>query len=125
MSKSISNTRYSDQELKEFEALIIRKIKEAEESYEQLKDSLESSYENSAGRSVNLDEFTDYAEKEYLMAMMSRQRKHIYNLGKAIDRIRNKSYGVCQTTGQLIDKRRLMLVPHTTHSVEGKSASQR
>ena len=38
----------------------------------------------------------------------------------ALVRIKNKSYGICTVTGELIDKQRLMLVPHATKSVKAK-----
>ena len=39
-------------------------------------------------------------------------------------RIRNKTYGVCRVTGKLINKKRLMLVPHATLSIEAKNQQQ-
>ena len=36
-------------------------------------------------------------------------------------RIENKSYGICRETGKLIQKGRLLLVPHATLSVEAKN----
>ena len=39
-------------------------------------------------------------------------------------RIENKTYGICRVTGKLIPKERLMAVPHTTLSVEGKEIEQ-
>jgi RNA polymerase-binding transcription factor DksA len=43
-------------------------------------------------------------------------------LENALLRIRNKTYGICAITGQLINKRRLLLVPHATKSVEAKQS---
>ena len=42
------------------------------------------------------------------------------NFENALLRVKNKSYGVCNITGQLIRKERLLLVPHATKSVAGK-----
>jgi len=36
-------------------------------------------------------------------------------------RINNGTYGICKTTGKLIPKERLKLVPHTTQTVEAKT----
>jgi hypothetical protein len=49
-----------------------------------------------------------------------RKQQYVNNLENALIRIKNKTYGVCSITGQLIDKKRLMLVPHATKSVEAK-----
>ena len=56
--------------------------------------------------------------------MMTRQRRYIDNLESALTRIKNRSYGICRVTGKLIDKRRLLAVPHATTSIEGKNMEQ-
>jgi DnaK suppressor protein len=108
--------RYSEAELKEFEALIIKKLKEAKESLMQLRDSLQSSND----QTYDINDYSDSAEKEHLLSLIARQERHIFHLEAALHRISNKTFGICQKTGKLIDKRRLLIVPHTTHSVEAK-----
>ena len=56
--------------------------------------------------------------------MANHQRKYIQDLENALIRINNKSYGICVTTGELIDKKRLMAVPTTTKSVTAKTQSE-
>ena len=58
---------------------------------------------------------------ELLNNMLARQQQFIQNLEAASNRIQNKTYGICSVTGQLIDKKRLMLVPHATKSMEAKT----
>ena len=50
-----------------------------------------------------------------------RQEKFIRDLKTALIRIENKTYGICRVTGKLISKKRLMLVPHATLSIEAKN----
>ena len=45
----------------------------------------------------------------------------IRDLKNALIRIENKTYGVCRVTGKLIQKQRLILVPHATLSIEAKN----
>jgi DnaK suppressor protein len=52
--------------------------------------------------------------------LAARQKKFIQNLEAALARIQNKTYGVCRETGKLIQKERLMAVPHATLSMEAK-----
>jgi len=49
-----------------------------------------------------------------------RQEKFIRDLKNALQRIENKTYGVCRVLGKLIQKERLKLVPHATLSIEAK-----
>ena len=54
--------------------------------------------------------------------MAQRQAKFILNLEMALVRIKNKTYGICKTTGKLIPRERLLRVPHATECIEAKEA---
>ncbi|MBL4587573.1 MAG: TraR/DksA C4-type zinc finger protein, partial [Flavobacteriales bacterium] len=60
--------------------------------------------------------------KEEINQLAARQQKFIQSLGNALIRIANGSYGVCRSTGKLIAKERLRIVPHATLSIEAKNA---
>ena len=119
-------TRYSDEDLKEFKQLLEDKFEKAKSQYLSLKEQLKDITEN------NNDDFakdiTDFSsiqtEVEMLNNMANHQRKYIQDLENALIRINNKSYGICVTTGELIDKKRLMAVPTTTKSVTAKTQSE-
>lgn len=116
-------TRYSDEELKEFEELINEKLTKAKEELNTLKSSLTREGE-STGDSFSsvktLEDGADTAEKEQLSQLAGRQQKFITNLENALVRIKNGTYGICVDTGKLISKERLRAVPHTMHSIEAK-----
>jgi RNA polymerase-binding transcription factor DksA len=121
MAEETLKTRYSDVELEEFRVLIEKKMSDARREYERLRETLNESNENHDLNAIwNPDESSDLNDKEYLTMMMSRQAKFMHNLEMALGRIANKTYGICKVTGKLIDKRRLMAVPHTTLSIEAK-----
>lgn len=116
-------TKYSDEELKEFETMLVEKIAKAKHELDMLKASLSR---NSEGMGDNfssiktLDDGADTAEKEQLNQLAARQQKFINNLEMALIRIKNGTYGICVDTGKLISKERLKAVPHTMHSIEAK-----
>src|SRR5690349_17772713 len=122
-------TRYSDEELKEFEKLILEKLEKAKGEYKILKDTL--SRDNDAGTDATsggntkvLEDGAETAEKENLSQLAARQQKFITNLENALVRIKNGTYGICSVTGKLIPKERLIAVPHTTQSIEAKMMQQ-
>jgi RNA polymerase-binding transcription factor DksA len=128
-SSSDERTRYSDDELKEFEALINRKLDKAREEYKILKDTLnrnndEGTDATSGGNTKVLEDGAETAEKENLSQLAARQQKYITNLENALVRIKNGTYGICSVTGKLIPKERLIAVPHTTQSIEAKMMQQ-
>lgn len=131
-AKSVTDdtrTRYSDEELREFEALILEKLVKAREEYKILKDTLnrnndEGTDATSGGNTKVLEDGAETAEKENLSQLAARQQKYITNLENALVRIKNGTYGICSVTGKLIGKERLIAVPHTTQSIEAKMMKQ-
>ncbi len=118
-------TRYSDSELSEFEALIKQKLEKAKGEYKILKETLNRNNDSgtdatSGGNTKVLEDGAETAEKENLSQLAARQQKYIANLENALIRIKNGTYGICSVTGKLIPKERLIAVPHTTQSIEGK-----
>lgn len=122
-------TRYTEEELKEFEELINGKLEKAREEYRILKDTLnrtndEGTDSTSGGNTKVLEDGAETAEKENLSQLAARQQKYITNLENALVRIKNGTYGICSVTGKLISKERLIAVPHTTQSIEAKLMQQ-
>lgn len=117
-------TRYSDADLKEFKELILGKLLLAKDEFHKMQKSLqnpnENGDENTSNQYLTLEDGASTFEKENLNQLAARQKKFIDNLEAALVRIENKTYGVCRVTGKLIQKERLMAVPHATLSMEAK-----
>jgi RNA polymerase-binding transcription factor DksA len=115
--------RYSDAELEEFREHIQLKINEAQDELnrtnKQIGDLNESGFNQQGGDWY--DDTSNHTDLEMLQRLAARQVDLLKLLKNALLRVQNKTYGICFVTGKLIDKRRLMLVPHTTKSVEGKT----
>lgn len=117
-------TKYSEEELKEFEELINEKLAKAKKELQTLRESITRSSDEGTddtfGNVKTLEDGADTAEKEQLSQLAARQQKFINNLENALIRIKNGTYGICVDTGKLISKERLRAVPHTMHSIEAK-----
>ena len=120
----MAELRYSDSDLKEFEALIHEKIASAQEDLDQLQRSLSHSDDNSTEDTAPtfkmMEDGSETMSREETAQLAARQQKFIQSLQNALLRIKNKTYGVCRVTGKLIPKERLRLVPHATLSIEAK-----
>jgi RNA polymerase-binding transcription factor DksA len=128
-TQSDDKTRYSEEELKEFELLINGKLAKSREEFKILKDTLTRTNDagtdsTSGGNTKVLEDGAETAEKENLSQLAARQLKYITNLENALIRIKNGTYGICSVTGKLISKERLIAVPHTTQSIEAKMMKQ-
>lgn len=104
------HARYSDEELEDFKVNVDRKLETAKKESVYLKGLIENPKRD----------FSE-AEQEQLKQMLSRQETYINHLEQALTRIKDKTYGICRTTGKLIDKARLRAVPHATLSMEAKT----
>ncbi len=122
MNEELQRSRYSDEELAEFEALILEKLESAKEQHVFYLTQLQELSENPDSKIKGLDDGISTSENERLTTMANRQKKHIQHLENALIRIKNKVYGICRVTGKLISKERLKAVPHATLSIEAKQS---
>ncbi|MGB9702103.1 MAG: TraR/DksA family transcriptional regulator, partial [Candidatus Kapaibacteriota bacterium] len=118
--------RYSDEDLKMFENVILEAKREALDELRMLKDRLEdlNSYdmaEESMIYSMHMGEQgTEPIEKEKTYAQIQRLNEYLKKLDEALERIKDKTYGICRVCGILIAKERLLAVPITTLSASWK-----
>jgi RNA polymerase-binding protein DksA len=115
---------YSDEELEYFREIIEKKRQEAKKELESLQSTLRDSMENASDESAYsfhmADAGTDAQEREKTYMLFNRTKKFLRYLDRALERIDNKTYGVCKVTGEKIAKGRLEAVPHTQLSIEAK-----
>lgn len=123
-TEKLTTTPYSDDDLEYFRHIILTKKQEAENDLSMLqnslRDSMESSGDDSAYSFHMADAGTDAQEREKTYMLFNRTRKFIKYLEDALVRIDNKTYGICKVTGKKISKGRLEAVPHTQISIEAK-----
>jgi RNA polymerase-binding transcription factor DksA len=120
--------RYSEIELKEFEELLMQKLRKSKDELAQLKESITrkaTGEDSNIGSLKSLEDGADSQEKEQLNQLAARTQKYISQLESALIRIKNGTYGICIDTGKLISKERLRAVPHTQHSIEAKLSKQK
>ncbi len=124
MENKKEKTRYSDEELQEFKAIIMKKLEEARAGLKILTEAYTTQNANDTNDTSPsfkiLEEGSQVLSKEENSQLAARQQKFIRDLENALIRIENKSYGVCRVTGKLISKERLRSVPHATMSIEAK-----
>jgi RNA polymerase-binding transcription factor DksA len=125
----VAKKAYTKSELKKFEKNILEKIGEINESIEGVRSTTQPN--NSVfieERSEDFNEGTEAHEVEKNFLLMSRESDYIVNLNKALQRIKDGNYGICEVyqkdaekcecpDSPLIAKERLMEVPNATKGV--------
>ena len=129
MENKENKVRYSDEELEEFRQIILKKLEDARNDLAMLTEAFTNSGENSTNDTAPtfkvLEEGANVMSKEENSRLATRQAKFIASLEAALERIDNKTYGICRETGKLISKERLRSVPHATLSIEAKKRLQK
>ena len=116
----VNKNRYTDQELGEFDKLLDEKLSKAHTELDYYLAQIQDLADADATKLKGLDDATGAIESERLQNMASRQVKLIKHLNNAKLRVKNKVYGVCRESGDLISKARLKAVPHATLSIKAK-----
>ena len=120
---SNQKTRFSDEELQEFESLLLTKKLKTETQILELETQYQEITEN--GKDEKGQDNSGYdSQVKFLITYIDRSKKHLNDIENALHRIKQNNYGICTVTGKLINKQRLLAVPTTTKSLEGKELHQ-
>ncbi len=124
MAAGEEKKRYSEDELKEFEGIILHKLEATRNELNFILETLSRKNDNGTDFTANstklMEDGADVSEKEHLSQSAARLQKFAQQLEAALIRIKNGTYGICKDTGKLIPKERLRAVPHTQQTIEAK-----
>lgn len=116
-------TKFSSEELIEFETLLLAKKAKTETQVSDLETQYQEITEN--GKDEKGPNNSGYdSQVKFLITYLDRSKKHLNDIENALHRIKQNNYGICTVTGKLINKQRLLAVPTTTKSLEGKELQQ-
>ncbi len=111
----MAKTPFSAKELTEFKDLLLEKkariIKELQGKEEQLTNSEKEEVGDMADLASGL------IERELNMSLSESDRANLDNIDAALDRIKEKTYGICVDTGEVINKVRLKAVPEALRTI--------
>ncbi|NTW48261.1 MAG: molecular chaperone DnaK [Chlorobiales bacterium] len=120
----LTQTYLSPKELKHFEEILLKKRLEVLRDLDILRASLtDDNDDESANSSYSMhmaDHGTETMDREQRFLFISRDEKYLTYIDKAIERIKNRTYGICAVSGKPIPKDRLEAVPHTAVRIEYK-----
>ena len=117
--------KWTKKELEEFKTLIIEKRKVVADdlvaSKEKADEVLKNNSVNAIYSSHIADAGSDQQEMEKNYYMMDREDTFLQYLNRALEMLDAGTFGICTSCGDLINKERLLEVPHTTSCFECKS----
>ena len=123
--------KYSKSKLEKFKKSIETKLNEVAHELVDIKDNLETNTRGTASLSQDsvysvhmADAGTDSYEREKGFHFMNRETDYYKFLIKALERIKDGSFGVCNICEELIPEERMMEVPNATKCVQCKESEK-
>ena len=117
--------KYTKRELESFKKIILDQIEETKEIIEHSMGNNSESIIDQTGETHTEEMGTEHQAREMDFYMAQREGKFITNLENALRRIESGHYGICRSCGDLIDKKRLRIVPHATLCYDCKNNKER
>ncbi len=123
--------KYSKSKLAKFKKSIETKLNEVAHELDDIKENLETNTRGTASLSQDsvysvhmADAGTDSYEREKGFHFMNRETDYYKFLIKALERIKDGSFGVCNICEELIPEERMMEVPNATKCVQCKESEK-
>ena len=121
----MSKNKWNKRELEKFKNYILDKrktvISEMAEAKQRAEKMLKNDSTNAIYSSHMADAGSDLVEMEKAYYFVQRESKFLKYLNRALDMIDRGTFGVCVKCEELINKERLIEVPHTTSCFSCKS----
>ena len=119
--------KWSVIELEEFKTLILEKRKVVADDLVVAKEKADEVLKNNSVNAIYsshiADAGSDQQEMEKNYYMVDRENTFLQYLNRALDMLEEGTFGICTNCGKLINKERLMEVPHTSSCFDCKSKS--
>ena len=127
----MASKKYSKSKLENFKKSIETKLNEVAHELDDIKENLETNTRGTASLSQDsvysvhmADAGTDSYEREKGFHFMNRETDYYKFLIKALERINDGSFGVCNICEELIAEERMMEVPNATKCVQCKESEK-
>jgi len=114
--------RYSDAKLGAFKSLLEKKLEEAEEELKKASDYQEDQREHAASHQVDFNERSSHFQRQAKMKEhVRRMESNVRDINAALHRVEQKTYGIDERTGLLIDEARLKVMPTARFNIDPNS----
>ncbi len=117
-----AKTHLSDKELQEFRELLLEKRRQlvgmvADMEQEAMRSSASSGGQSSSMPIHMADLGSDTWEQEFTLGLIANERQTLTEIDQALERIKDKTYGLCVATGKPISKARLKAKPWALYCI--------
>jgi len=122
MKMSNNSTQYSKAKLANFKSILTANLAMAEDEIQTLKSNQKSQKEQIVNTNVDFNEnskhFQQQAKNKLLIRRLQNKSRQ---LRSALQRIEDKTYGICERTGNLIREERLLAMPTARFDIKKRN----
>ncbi len=116
-AKETVKTPFNETELAEFKAVLEKlRARIRGERSTMLQDSLTAQKDPSIS-----DQGSESFDQVFALSLASSEQDTLFEIGDALRRIEEGTYGICEMSGEPIEKARLEALPYTRYSVKAQS----
>jgi RNA polymerase-binding protein DksA len=116
--ETAAQSPFTAKELEHFRELLLARRERILSSV----NAMESEALKEAGQDFSVDHMADHGsdnfEQDLTLSLVEGERKEIQEIDRALERVRNGTYGICEGTGEPIARARLEAIPYARHSIE-------
>jgi|SRR5690554_5379993 len=115
---SDNNPQYSQDKLKNFKSIIDKEIETIDKELEKLKEDIATQNQKLAHTNVAFNQSSRHFQQQAKVKQtINRLESRSSELHSALERIDNKTYGICERTGELIREERLKAKPTARYDI--------
>ena len=120
-------TKLSKVELEQYRVLLITKRRELLAAVDSMEfEALRSDDGDTSNMPIHMaDVGSDVYEQDLMLGMAASERERIREIDEALQRIKDKTYGICMLTGKQIKIARLRAKPWAKYSIDAKRQVER
>jgi RNA polymerase-binding protein DksA len=121
---------FSDEQLSYYEAILKKEKTETLNLIHNITEKLKNSSKDSSGDSSSYtlhqaDLGTDTSILEREVYILEEQQKKLKQINHALHRIYDKTYGICEISGEIISEGRLHAVPWARYCIKAKEEEEK
>lgn len=118
-TKKVTAKKLTPKQLEHYRLLLLEKRRELQGDVSMMEENIFQSGGDISSMPVHLADIgTDSYEQEFSLGLMAEEKKILVEIHKALDRIHNGTYGICEGLDIPIESNRLEAIPWTRFSLE-------
>lgn len=118
--------QYSPQKLEKFKTIIEDELKRTMEELARFQHDRAAQKKQMANSNVDFNQTSKHSQQQAMnKQLINRLQRKSRELQAALSRIQDKTYGVCERTGQLIREERLMAMPVARFDIQQNNSSSK